>query len=240
MRYRVEPSTFGRRIDRACPHCEQINTDGTLSYREFQQWARDVIERTNSPGEVKVPATGAQLRALAAQTMVPYVGFGIVDNAMMVMSGEAIDHTLGLMLGLSTLAAAALGNSFSNGEPGPTGPQRIDTSDKYFTRTAPCSAGLGMVLHGTIERFAGALGLPDPRLTMYQRGTAPVKNVKMTVSLEFDVDPVRLGCFGICLMLTLLGSVVSGSAGARGAACELSSAAHPTARPPRCPRFRPA
>ena len=27
-----------------------INTDGTLSYKEFQQWAREVIERTNSPG----------------------------------------------------------------------------------------------------------------------------------------------------------------------------------------------
>ena len=92
-----------------------INTDGTLSYNEFQQWAREVVERNHSPGEVKVPATSAQLRALAAQTMVPYVGFGVVDNAMMVMSGEAIDHTLGLMLGLSTLAAAALGNSFSNG-----------------------------------------------------------------------------------------------------------------------------
>ena len=40
-----------------------------------------------------------------------------------------------------------------------------------------------MVLHGTIERFAGALGLPDPRLTMYQRGTTPVKNVKMAAGI---------------------------------------------------------
>ena len=57
------------------------------------------------------------------------MGFGIVDNAMMVMSGEAIDHTLGLMLGLSTLAAAALGNSFSNGESGPAGRHRTDSLD---------------------------------------------------------------------------------------------------------------
>ena len=50
---------------------------------------------------------------------------GLVDNAMMVMTGEVIDTTLGVVLGLSCLGAAALGNAFSN--------------------------ALGMVLHGTIE-----------------------------------------------------------------------------------------
>ena len=57
----------------------------------------------------------------------------------------------------STLAAAALGNAFSN--------------------------GCGMFLHGTIERFAGALGLPDPRLTIHQRGYRSVKNVKMAAGI---------------------------------------------------------
>jgi hypothetical protein len=77
------------------------------------------------------------------------MGFGLVDNAMMIMTGEAIDGSLGLLLGLSTLAAAALGNAFSN--------------------------GLGMVLHGTIERSAGAIGMPDPRLTLHQRNLSAVK-----------------------------------------------------------------
>jgi hypothetical protein len=55
--------------------------------------------------------------------------------------------------------------------------------DEVADPLEPCAAGLGMVLHGTIERFAGALGLPDPRLTMYQRGTTPVKNVKMAAGI---------------------------------------------------------
>ena len=58
-----------------------------------------------------------------------------------------------MVLGLSTLAAAALGNAFSN--------------------------SLGMVLHGTIERFANAIGLPDPRLTVSQRSAQSVKSVRM-------------------------------------------------------------
>jgi hypothetical protein len=123
---------------------------------------------------------------------VPYIGFGLVDNSMMVISGEvravacgracrvpllpsaagpaqAIDNTLGVMLGTSALAAAALGNSFSN--------------------------GLGMVLHGTIERFAGALGLPDPRLTVHQRASATVKNVRMAAG----IFGVLCGCLlGMC------------------------------------------
>ena len=66
-----------------------INTDGTLSYKEFQLWAQEVIERKNAPGEVKVPATGPQLRALGLQTMVPYMGFGMVDNSLMILSGTS-------------------------------------------------------------------------------------------------------------------------------------------------------
>lgn len=102
-----------------------INRDGTLSFTEFKQWAAELVSEGDSRDQMKAPPTRAQLGALFVQHMTPYVGFGLVDNALMVLSGEAIDNTLGLMLGMSCLGAAALGNAFSN--------------------------ALGMALHGTIE-----------------------------------------------------------------------------------------
>ena len=42
------------------------------------------------------------------------VGFGFVDNLVMIMAGDAIDHHIGMALGLTTLAAAGLGNAVSD------------------------------------------------------------------------------------------------------------------------------
>lgn len=36
----------------------------------------------------------------------PAIGFGIMDNFVMITAGEAIDSTFGVMFGLSTMAAA--------------------------------------------------------------------------------------------------------------------------------------
>lgn len=60
----------------------------------------------------------------------------------MIISGDMIDSTFGFYLGISTMAAAALGNAFSN--------------------------GVGMFLHGLIERIGNNLGLPDPALSLAQ------------------------------------------------------------------------
>jgi len=42
------------------------------------------------------------------------VGFGIMDNIVMITAGEAIDSTLGVSLGISTMAAAGFGQCFSD------------------------------------------------------------------------------------------------------------------------------
>ena len=83
------------------------NADGKLSFREFRAWAHEVIN-TGVPTETAAPPTGAQLRACFLVNTVPYIGFGMVDNSIMIVSGEAIDHSIGAVLGLSTLGAAAL------------------------------------------------------------------------------------------------------------------------------------
>jgi tRNA-specific adenosine deaminase 1 len=65
-----------------------------------------------------------------------------MDNMIMILSGDYIDLTLGVMLGISTLCAAAVGNIISD----------------------LAGVGLGTV----IEDFASRMGLPDPKLTSNQ------------------------------------------------------------------------
>ncbi|XP_001639522.3 transmembrane protein 65 isoform X1 [Nematostella vectensis] len=60
------------------------------------------------------PPTVHQLRLNAFHCAVPFVGFGFLDNAIMIIAGEYIDYTIGATLGISTMAAAALGNLVSD------------------------------------------------------------------------------------------------------------------------------
>ena len=73
-------------------------------------------EEPPSPAEEPEMAapTPRQLRHLAFHEGMPFVGFGFLDNLIMILAGEYIDHTIGLTLGISTMAAAALGNTISD------------------------------------------------------------------------------------------------------------------------------
>lgn len=59
------------------------------------------------PEEVQVESGPAiisreQMRAIFLQNFVPFIGFGLLDNLVMIAAGEYIDSTLGVVLGLST------------------------------------------------------------------------------------------------------------------------------------------
>jgi len=60
------------------------------------------------------PPSTKDLRQLAYHNSLPFVGFGFLDNFIMIIAGEYIDLTLGMKLGISTMAAAALGNTISD------------------------------------------------------------------------------------------------------------------------------
>lgn len=45
---------------------------------------------------------------------IPFIGFGIMDNAILIVAGEQIDVHMGVTLGISTLCAAAIGNIISD------------------------------------------------------------------------------------------------------------------------------
>jgi len=60
------------------------------------------------------PLDARALAALAAAAGLPFIGFGFVDNFIMLTAGEGIEARFGVAFGLSTLAAAGLGNLLSD------------------------------------------------------------------------------------------------------------------------------
>ena len=44
----------------------------------------------------------------------PFIGFGFVDNFLMIVAGDLIESYIGMFLPISTMAAAGLGNAFSD------------------------------------------------------------------------------------------------------------------------------
>nr|XP_039274645.1 transmembrane protein 65-like [Styela clava] len=99
---------------------------------------------TNSEqhGEDSGQITKRQLYLVFVHNCIPFIGFGFLDNAIMILAGEYIDLTIGVTLGISTMAAAALGNTISD------------------------IAGIGLA--GYVESLFYKLGLPVPALTPEQ------------------------------------------------------------------------
>ena len=79
---------------------------------------------------------------VALQVGLPFIAFGFVDNFIMILAGDYIDLTLGVSLGISSMAAAGIGNTISD------------------------IAGLG--LGNVVEDLCARLGLPVPALTTEQ------------------------------------------------------------------------
>ncbi|PWA33707.1 hypothetical protein CCH79_00007490 [Gambusia affinis] len=112
-------------------------------------------------GQLEIaPPTSAQLRYNLRQTgdlsrvnpasrpelllhnAIPFVGFGFLDNCIMIVAGTQIELSIGVVLGISTMAAAALGNLVSD------------------------LAGLGLA--GYVEALASRLGMQIPELSPKQ------------------------------------------------------------------------
>ena len=81
-----------------------------LAEGERQQLA-DLLKLTN--GVVAEPSRRS-LQIVALTAGIPFVGFGFLDNAILILAGDAIDTSLGVVLGISTMCAAAIGNIISD------------------------------------------------------------------------------------------------------------------------------
>eukprot|EP00656_Telonema_subtile_P019490 TRINITY_DN20726_c0_g1_i3.p1 TRINITY_DN20726_c0_g1~~TRINITY_DN20726_c0_g1_i3.p1 ORF type:complete len:324 (-),score=56.67 TRINITY_DN20726_c0_g1_i3:418-1389(-) len=135
---------------------EQIDTnmDGRIS---SQEWASFRAIITPKPSQL-------QLRRHAVACAVPMIGFGAMDNFIMIQAGDLIDSTIGVTFGMATMTAAACGQI--------------------------CSDFSGVMFGGTVEALANKLGLPTAGLTVEQ---AQLKNVKLLSTVSAGVGVV-IGC----------------------------------------------
>ena len=90
-----------------------------------------------------------QLKRHALAMAVPMVGFGFMDNLVMIQAGDLIDNSIGVAFGLATLTSAAYGQIIS------------DVS--------------GTLSGGAVEALATSLGLPQAKLTAQQLQLRAVK-----------------------------------------------------------------
>ena len=89
------------------------NHDGMLSRGEFRHWLNSAVG-DDDQGEYGGTVTAALLLHVCAFQAVPLVGFGFLDNCIMIVAGDAIDNGIGRALRLSTMGAAGLGNLISD------------------------------------------------------------------------------------------------------------------------------
>lgn len=114
-------------------------SERTCLLRELHKFESIAIAQ----GQLEIaPPTAAQLRYVLLHNALPFVGFGFLDNCIMIVAGTQIELSIGVILGISTMAAAALGNLVSD------------------------LAGLGLA--GYVEALASRLGMQIPDLSPKQ------------------------------------------------------------------------
>uniref|UniRef100_A0A7S1Z4I3 GAF domain-containing protein n=1 Tax=Trieres chinensis TaxID=1514140 RepID=A0A7S1Z4I3_TRICV len=150
-------------------HSSAATTTASMEYAHLQDSGSENLARIASTavtGSTVAPRpTVAQLKTLFVSSAVPMVGFGFMDNFIMIQAGGYIDSTLGVKFGLATLTAAAMGQIVS------------DVS--------------GVVFGGALERGLVKMGLIRPsNLTNAQRQLPIARNIGMVGA----VLGVMFGC----------------------------------------------
>jgi len=124
----------------------------------------DSSSRRYKNHDIIQPPTSDQLRLIFLNTTIPMIGFGFMDQTIMLQAGNAIDCTLGVMFGISTLTAAAFGQI--------------------------CSDGAGVLFGRSLEQLVSSMGVPKSGITTAQRSLVIVKKTKLAGSFI----GVVLGC----------------------------------------------
>lgn len=115
-----------------------------------------------------------QLRMLALASALPFVGFGFLDNFLMIIFGEVIDQSLCVAMGFSTMAAAAIGNTLSD--------------------------MVGIFAGGAVEFIATRCGVEEPPLSKEQQ----LMHVTKVWQYNGQCIGIVIGCtLGCCPLLWL-------------------------------------
>mmetsp|Transcript_68252 Transcript_68252/g.189532 ORF Transcript_68252/g.189532 Transcript_68252/m.189532 type:complete len:395 (-) Transcript_68252:125-1309(-) len=121
--------------------------------------SRGVASTMMIPRMVAFP-TLAQCQSRAIAAALPMIGFGFMDNLVMIQAGDLIDNTIGVTLGFAALTSAAFGQIFS------------DVS--------------GICFGGMVEAAAARMGLASSGITAAQEKLRGVR-VLSTVSAACGV-----------------------------------------------------
>lgn len=132
--------------------------DGQVTSEELDAWLKNVAKVRNDTKEKetiseKLQLSPLQTRRLLLISCIPFIGFGFLDNAIMIVAGDLIEANFGVLLGLSTLAAAGLGNLLSD----------------IF----------GLAFGDVVEKWARRLGVKDPKLTLKQMSLPQTKRLQL-------------------------------------------------------------
>jgi hypothetical protein len=125
--------------------------------------------------KVEIPLP-TQLRAHYISGGLPMVGFGFMDQTVMIQAGNAIDCSLGVTFGLSTLTAAAIGGLVSN--------------------------VAGILFGGTLGSLAKSAGLPSSNLTAAQRSLPFVKRRRLFAQALGVLMGCTIGLFNLLFIDT--------------------------------------
>ena len=98
-------SSFKNTSKRRSPFFQQQKNKSTLGIQQ---------QRELTPTQQFHQLSKEQVSSLFWSAAIPMVGFGFMDNFIMITAGSAIDQTLGVQLGLATMTAAAIGQVVSD------------------------------------------------------------------------------------------------------------------------------
>ncbi|XP_053696955.1 transmembrane protein 65 [Sabethes cyaneus] len=122
--------------------------------------------------ETVPPPPPRDLFQLGLVNALPFIGFGFLDNFTMIIAGDYIEHTLGLFMCISTMAAAALGNTISD------------------------VIGIGSAFY--VEKLAEMSGVNPPKLSPIQ---LEMKSSRQAANMG-RVIGITIGCLlGMCPLL---------------------------------------
>uniref|UniRef100_A0A8C7ZZM7 Transmembrane protein 65 n=1 Tax=Oryzias sinensis TaxID=183150 RepID=A0A8C7ZZM7_9TELE len=80
-------------------------SERTCLLRELHRFESIAIAQ----GQLEVaPPTAAQLRYVLLHNALPFVGFGFLDNCIMIVAGTQIELSIGVILGISTMAGTRI------------------------------------------------------------------------------------------------------------------------------------
>ncbi|XP_037047840.1 transmembrane protein 65 isoform X3 [Bradysia coprophila] len=155
---------------------KQSNIPGHIEHHQSGIFYETAIDDETSEKLVEahavIPPTKDELMKIMIVNAVPFLGFGFLDNFFMIVAGDYIEHTMGMYMCISTMAAAGFGNTISD--------------------------VLGLGLAHYVERFCEFLGLRPPRLTQEQM---ELKSSRRVASYGRALG-IMIGCLlGMCPLL---------------------------------------